>query len=140
MSPTILGAVVDVAGKVFDRIFPDPVQKAQAQLELFKLQQSGELAELNAEVQLATNQTEINKEEAKSTDRFVSGWRPFIGWICGSGLAVQFIVGPMVTFGAHLAGATIDFPALDMGTLLTLLAGMLGLGTMRTFEKVKGTK
>lgn len=139
MNP-IVDTVVGIAGKVLDRIFPDPVAQANARLELLKMQQSGEIEQLHADVQLATNQAEINKEEAKSTNIWVSGWRPFIGWVCGSGLAVQFLVGPMATFLAGLMGHVLLFPVLDMGTLLTLLLGMLGLGGMRTYEKIKGTK
>jgi len=125
-------------GKVLDRLLPDPAAKASAQIELLKLQQEGALKELDAEVSLAQQQSDVNKIEAGSTDKFTSRWRPFIGWVCGTGLAVQFIVSPFVTWGSRLAGHPVDFPALDMGTLLTLLLGMLGLGGMRTVEKMKG--
>lgn len=125
--------LLEIGSKVIDRIFPDPVQKAQAQLELVKLQQSGELAQLAADTQLAAGQLDINKVEAASSSLFVSGWRPFIGWICGIGLGTQFIVAPLADPWYHI-------PTLDLSTLLTLLLGMLGLGVMRSVEKVKGTK
>jgi hypothetical protein len=71
---------------------------------------------------------------------FVAGWRPFIGWVCGFSLAIS-ILGPMCSYLAALAGHTgIVFPSQDTGTMMTLLGGMLGLGGMRTYEKVSGLK
>lgn len=129
---------IPLIGKVLDRLIPDPAAKAQAQLDLLKMQQSGELAQLAADTDLAKGQTDVNKQEAASTNTFVSGWRPFIGWVCGLGMASQFVIGPLFTWGATLYGHPTAFPVLDMGTLLTLLFGMLGLGSMRTVEKING--
>ena len=118
-------AALDIGGKLIDRLWPDPTQRDAAKLELLKLQQSGELAGI-------TGQVEINKIEAASASVFVSGWRPFIGWICGAGLGYQFLVYPiLVAFVPKIV-------QLDMGTLLTLLVGMLGLGAYRTTEKLRG--
>jgi len=83
-------------------------------------------------------QADVNKVEAANPKVFIAGWRPFIGWVCGTGLATQFIVGPFVTWIASLSGRPVAFPALDMGTLLTLLMAMLGFGGMRTYEKISG--
>lgn len=94
---------------------------------------------LAADTQLAQMQADVNKQEAASANIFVAGWRPFIGWVCGTGLLVQFLVGPLATWIAGLAGKPIQFPQLDLGTLLTLLLGMLGLGAMRSYDKVNGT-
>lgn len=124
--------------KIIDKVIPDPAAKAAAQLELIRLQQSGELAQLTAETELAKGQNAVNLTEAGSASFFVSGWRPFIGWVCGAGLAMQFLVGPIATWFAALAGRALAFPALDLGTLMTLLFGMLGLGAMRTKEKMEG--
>jgi hypothetical protein len=129
--------LIGLGGKLIDSLFPDPFEKAKAQLELLKLQSQGKLAELAAEVQLATSQANINAEEAKSDSLFKSGWRPFIGWVCGSGLALQFIIGPLLSWGSRLVGYPIDLPALDLSVILTLLFGMLGLGALRTYEKTK---
>jgi hypothetical protein len=105
-------------------------------LKKIKLQLAGKLQDqLNAQLQ---GQLDINKQEASSTSMFVAGWRPFIGWICGIGLGVQFIVNPIVTWIAALAKHAVQFPSLDLGTLMTLLFGMLGLGALRTYEKVQG--
>jgi hypothetical protein len=126
-----ISAALDIGGKVIDRLWPDPSQAAAAKLELMKMQQSGELAQI-------TGQLDVNKVEAASASVFVAGARPFVMWVCSAGLAIQFIVGPLLTWGAALAGHPIAFPQLDMGTLMTLLAGMLGLGGMRTVEKLNG--
>lgn len=127
-----------VIGKVLDRVIPDPAAKAQAQLDLIKLQQAGEFKELDAQLQVTLEQIKVNAIEAQSSDFFRGGWRPFVGWVCGVGLAVQFLIAPIATWVAALMGHALAFPPLDMGTLMTLLAGMLGLGTLRTAEKVKG--
>lgn len=125
-------ALVDVGGKLIDRFWPDPATANAAKLELFKAQQSGELQVLANDTLLAKAQIDTNTEEAKSPSLFVSGWRPYIGWICGTGLGYQFLVYPiLVAFVPKIV-------QLDMGTLITLLAGMLGLGAMRTTEKIKG--
>ena len=119
--------LLGVAGKILDKVIPDPVARANAQVELLKVHQAGQLAQI-----------ELNKTEAAHTSVFVSGWRPFIGWVCGTAFAFQFVAAPLLTWAATLYGNPVAFPSLDMGTLLTLLLGMLGLGGMRTAEKVKG--
>lgn len=93
---------------------------------------------LAADQARAQMQADVNKTEAASTSIFVAGWRPFIGWVCGIGLLTQFLINPIATWIAALCGKTLQFPTLDLGTLVTLLFGMLGLGAMRTFEKVNG--
>ena len=95
------------------------------------------MAEKHAQ-ELAKGQLAINKEEAKSGNIFVAGWRPFIGWSCGVALVWHFIAGPFIFFFAGLFGATLrPLPEFDMGSLMTVLMGMLGLGGLRTFEKYK---
>ena len=95
------------------------------------------MAEKHAQ-ELAKGQLAINKEEAKSSNIFVAGWRPFIGWSCGFALVWHFIGDPFIIFFAALFGATLTpLPEFDMGSLMTVLMGMLGLGSLRTFEKYK---
>jgi Holin of 3TMs, for gene-transfer release len=132
MDLTGLGSVFDFGSKVIDKIWPDPAQRDAAKLELFKAQQAGEFKEMDQVFQLAQAQIGVNTEEAKSPSVFTSGWRPYIGWICGTGLAYQFLIYPVLI--AYIP----KIVQLDMGTLLTLLLGMLGLGAMRTTEKIKG--
>ena len=126
-----LSALLDIGGKVIDRVWPDPEKAAAAKLELFKMQQSGELAAM-------AGQLDINKTEAANPSVFVSGWRPFIGWVCGSGFAIQFVIGPMAEWGSAVYGHPVKFPQMDMSTMMPLLLGMLGLGAMRTAEKMQG--
>lgn len=132
MSLDPVSAVLDIGGKLIDRLWPDPATRDAAKLELFKAQQSGELQILANDTLLAKAQIEVNVEEAKSPSLLVSGWRPSIGWVCSGGLAYQFIVYPIAIAWVP------KIVQLDMGTLLTLLFGMLGLGAMRTTEKLKG--
>ena len=95
------------------------------------------MAEKHAQ-ELAKGQLAINKEEAKSSNIFVAGWRPFIGWSCGFALVWHFIAAAFIIFFAALFGATLPpLPEFDMGSLMTVLMGMLGLGSLRTFEKYK---
>jgi len=124
-----VSALFEVGSKVLDRVLPDPAQQAAAKLELLKLQQNGELAQI-------TGQMEINKVEAASSSLFVSGWRPSIGWVCGAGFAVQFVIGPLAEWGSALYGHPVKFPQMDTGTMMPLLLGMLGLGGLRTAEKL----
>ena len=91
---------------------------------------------LSAEVQLALAQIKLNTKEAAHTSVFVSGWRPFVGWVGALGFAMMAIVFPLLMFFFPEAGA----PDLDSGLVLTILGGMLGIGGLRTFEKVKGVE
>lgn len=138
MSFDPVSIALDLGGKLIDRIWPDPAQAAAAKLKLFELNQSGELAHLAADTDLVKGQLAVNAAEAANTNIFVAGWRPAVGWVCAAGLFSQFIVRPFFMFVANLIHISADFPTLDMGTLLTLLAGMLGLGYMRTQEKLSG--
>jgi hypothetical protein len=131
MSLDPISAALDLGNTLISRIFPDPAQANEAKLELLKLQQSGELATMTA-------QTDINKEEAKSASILVSGWRPFVGWVCGSAFALHFLLLPLANFFMVANGQKEVVLAFDMQTLLTVLMGLLGLGGMRTYEKVQG--
>lgn len=126
-----LAIVTELGAKLIDKLFPDPKQKAEATLRLMELQQSGDLAQI-------AGQIELDKMEASNPKLFVSGWRPFVGWVCASGLAIQFILAPVLEWGSTLAGTPLKLPPLDMSVMLTLLVGMLGLGGMRTVERLNG--
>ena len=138
MNPLLLTGIFDVGTKLIDRLFPNQADKDKAKLELLTLQQNGELKVLESEVQLALGQLAVNKAEAESTDPFRAGWRPFIGWVCGMGLAFQFVVRPLANWTIAIQGSTTFLPGLELETLMTLLFGMLGLGAYRTVEKTKG--
>jgi hypothetical protein len=119
-------ALLGLGGKLIDKLIPDPAARDAAKLELLKLQQSGELAAMLA-------QTEINKVEAANPSVFVSGWRPAIGWVCALAMAYQYLLRPFLAAFYPV----LTFPGLD-DNLWQLLAGMLGLGGLRTFEKLNG--
>lgn len=136
MNPLVLSGIFELGKGLIDRFFPDPEKKAQAQLELLKMQQAGELAELASATDLAKLQIQVNVEEAKSTNWFVAGWRPFVGWTCGVGLAYVAVVEPIGRFVAAVwFGYQGSFPVIDTSLTMQVLLGMLGLGAFRTFEK-----
>lgn len=133
---TGLGSVFDFGSKIIDKIFPDPAQRDEAKLQLAKLDDQGELREFELIKESNKNQAEINKVDAASDKFFQYGWRPFIGWICGCGLGYQFLFQPIFTWIGSFKGLP-PAPTLELGDLITLLGGMLGLSGLRTFEKTK---
>ena len=138
MSFDPLSALFDLGKTAIDKIWPNPVEAAAELRKLKEMQQRGDLAELNAQVQLITGQLDINKIEAASKSIFVAGWRPFIGWVCGFGLAYAAIIEPLMRFIATMLDYTGEFPVIDTSITMQVLLGMLGLGMMRTREKEKG--
>lgn len=123
-------AILGIGEKVIDRLWPDPLQAATAKLELMKLQQSGELAQI-------VGQVEINKVEAANTSLWVAGWRPFVGWVCGVAFAYKFVIAPFAVLILNIYGKSIQLPVLDFTEMSTILLGMLGIGGLRTIEKIK---
>ena len=117
-----LNVVAGIIDKVADKIDEFTLDKA-------------EKAQLIQEINKA--QIEVNKVEANSNSLFVSGWRPFVGWTCGIALCYHFVLQPFLTFVLYSFGHQIILPTFDMGTLTTILMGMLGLGGLRSYEKVK---
>jgi hypothetical protein len=131
-------ALIPLIGTIVEKAIPDPQAQADAKLRVMELAQSGELAVLDADLKMALGQMEINKAEAQ-TDMFRGGWRPATGWTCVAGLAYQFILQPLLPWVVAVFGGTVPpLPAIDNETLMVLLTGMLGLGGLRTFERVKG--
>lgn len=138
MAP-VLAAILPTVLEVIGRAIPDPQAKAQAQLELMKMQQSGELAELQAGVQLATAQLDVNKAEAASGSKWASGWRPLIGYVCGFALAFQYVLAPMLLWAAALGHYDIHPPDIGLDdSLWELVTLMLGMGGWRSLDKIKG--
>lgn len=134
---TGLGAAFDFGSKIIEKIWPNPADREKAKIELFKLQQQGEFKQLDAMLEAGRQQAEINKVEAANASVFVAGWRPFIGWICGTALAAHFIAVPTFAWLARIKGWP-EPPELDLGDLFMLLGGMLGFGGLRSFDKLKG--
>jgi hypothetical protein len=133
MWPTL----IPILGSLLDKLFPDPSAAAAAKLQVMQMAQTGELAQLTADTNLALGQVEINKVEAASSSLFVAGWRPFVGWICGFAFAFKFVLGPLVAMLLTAAGYPVVLPVMDFTEMSTILLGMLGLGALRTVEKVK---
>ena len=117
-----LNVVAGIIDKVADRIDDFTLDKT-------------EKAQLIQEINKA--QLEVNKVEANSNSLFVAGWRPFVGWTCGIALCYHFVLQPFLVFLLYSFGYQVALPVFDMTTLTTILLGMLGLGGMRSLEKVK---
>ena len=95
--------------------------------------------EIKTEIQRANlAQIDVNKAEAQHRSIFVAGWRPFIGWICAVAMGYHFVLQPIIVFVLSANGVNYDLPEFDMGSLMTIVMGILGLGGMRSFEKYKG--
>jgi len=135
----MLNVLIPAITGIIDKLIPDPQAAADAKLKALEMAQKGELAALDADLRLALGQMEVNKAEA-TTDVFRGGWRPFCGWVCGAGLAYTFLLKPLLPWAVGLFGVAVPLlPAIDSDALMALLFGMLGLGGLRTYEKVKKT-
>lgn len=121
-------AVFGIGKEIIERIWPDPADRQKAMIELEKLKQNGDLAQIS-----------VNLQEAKHRSVFVAGWRPFIGWVCGGAFTYAYVVQPIALFLTTLAGVNMTaLPELQMAEMIPVLMGMLGLGSLRTYEKFKG--
>ena len=126
-----LDALLGIGSKLIDKFFPDPAAADAAKAQLLQMQVNGELAQM-------AGQLEINKVEAANANLFVSGWRPAIGWVCAMALAYQYLLRPLLSWATIAAGYNFPvMPGLD-DNLWQLMMGMLGMGGLRTFEKVSG--
>ena len=128
----MIQALIGPVTGLLDKFIEDKDQKAKLAHEI------ATMSERHAQEALLA-QVEINKAEAASGSLFKGGWRPAVGWVCAIAFAYHFILKDLLVFGASLAGYELpDLPEFDMGTLLTVLGGMLGIGSLRTYEKQKG--
>ena len=124
MDITGIGAVSDLASTVINKIWPDKSEEEKQQLA--------------AAVMVVQGQLDINKVEAANPSVFVSGWRPFIGWVCGSACAWNWIGLPIAKMALVLWGHPLDLAAANLTEMMPVLLGMLGLGSLRTLEKING--
>jgi hypothetical protein len=124
MSLDPLSAGMDLASTVIQKIWPD--------------KSAAEAQQLAVAVQLVQAQIDVNKIEAASPSVFVSGWRPFIGWVCGCACAWNWIGLSIVKAGLEVFGHPITLAPADLTEMMPVLLGMLGLGVLRTVEKVRG--
>lgn len=130
MNPLVLGPVLEFGGRLLERLFPDPQEKAKAELQMLALSQEADLKIILAQI-------EVNAREAQHASIFVAGWRPFTGWTCGAGLAFATIVYPLLSWLARVRGWPAP-PTLDTDVLMYVLGGLLGIGGLRSIEKIKG--
>lgn len=128
----MLQMLIGPIAALLDKVIPDAGERAKLAHEI------ATMAERQAH-EIALAQIEVNKEEAKSDNLFKSGWRPFIGWVCGAAFAYHFVGQPVIIFVLAYFGLPAPaLPEFDMMSLMTVLGGLLGLGGLRTFEKYKG--
>ena len=115
-------APIDAIGNTFDKLFTSDEERLQAEAVLTKIAQKPHIL-----------QAEINKIEAGHRSLFVAGWRPAIGWVCAIGLMFPFLINPIIQWYTGHPG-----PNLPLEALMTLVVSLLGLGGLRTVEKLKG--
>ena len=125
----IAESIVGVAGTVLNKFVADKDLKAKLEHELKTACHSANLAQID-----------LNKQEAAHQSMFVAGWRPFVGWTCGIALAYHFVLSPILAFVLVLAGIDTPMPVFEFSQLSTILMGMLGLGGLRSYEKMKGVQ
>jgi len=123
----MLQALIGPVSGLLDKFIEDKDQKASLAHEI------ATMSERHAQ-ELAKGQLEVNKAEAASGSFFRGGWRPAVGWICVAGFGVNFLISPIA------AGFGFIVPQADTAVMLPVLMGMLGLGGLRTVEKVRGLK
>lgn len=129
--PAFLIGLLPLLGKALEKVIPDPEARQAWITDFFSKLQQSDLAQLD-----------VNKAEASHQSIFVAGWRPFIGWVGGAAIAWQFVLKPMIlAFGGYFSEAfrtaVLNAPSLDQN-MWELITAMLGIGAMRSFEKIKG--
>jgi hypothetical protein len=132
-------ALIPAISQLLDKIIPNPEEREKAKIELIKAERASDIEELRIAISADQMQADINKAEAGSNNLFIAGWRPFIGWVCGVAFAYHFIIQPVLAFAIANNGGKAELPTFDMQSLSTVLMGMLGLGGLRTIEKIKGS-
>ena len=113
---------VTAVGNAFDQLFTSDEERQAGQIVLERLRQAPHIL-----------QGEVTKIEAQHRSVFVAGWRPFIGWVCGSGLAFTFVINPVIQWSTGQAG-----PAMPTEAMTSMVVTLLGLGGLRTYEKLQG--
>jgi hypothetical protein len=135
----------DLRSAITGKTVVDPAVMAELALKAEVLEQAAEKARLDFEQKMSEGQTAINAAEAANKSLFVAGWRPAVGWVCVAGMFYTFLLKPLLPWSVdsicqlfNVEFALFPLPEVPMGDLLVLLGGMLGLGGLRTAEKLKG--
>ena len=130
--PAAIEASSNLIDGVVNRIWPDPTEQEKRRIDEMRMQLGHEMA-------MSQAQTSINQFEAQHPSVFVSGWRPFVGWVCAGALCYAAVLEPFLRFVATVVFGYIGgFPVIDTWLTFQVLAGLLGLGAMRTHEKKSG--
>jgi hypothetical protein len=128
---SILKPLISPAINKVLNLIPDQVERERADKEL--------ALELMKAVQIAdSQQMEINKIEAQNPNLFVSGWRPFIGWVGGIAIAWVFLLHPVISYIVAIIDPAIKLPQVETENLLELVFAMLGMAGLRSYEKIRG--
>lgn len=149
MSFDPLSAAFNIGSSLIEKIWPDPARQAEELRKLEELRQTGDIAKLNAHVELMAGQLQINLKEAEHKSLFVAGWRPGVGWVCVVSLAMAYIPKALVITLLWTVQSTMmlfeavdimtfvlpPFPDLGIAELIGLLGSMLGVGIMRSVDK-----
>jgi hypothetical protein len=130
----VLGDILREVGQTVRQVIPDPVKQREFDLKFAELADRADARDN----ELLQGQIEVNKTEAASANLFVAGWRPYIGWTGGVALGYTWIVAPLLKLGFDAAGIGVELPALDPNAIYPIILAMLGVGAMRTVEKLNG--
>ena len=139
MPPFIIPLISPILDKVLSYL-PDPAARAKAALEAQQALQEAQEKEMALIADQNKSQAAIDATEAASTNWFIAGWRPFLGWVLSSSFAWVYVVQPMVAFGFNAAHHPVTLPTIDFSQMSTVLMGMLGLAGLRTYEKSTDTE
>lgn len=131
MSFSGIGEVADLIETGINKIWPDKTETQKAEAKQL-------MAQLEGALELQKAQIEVNAKEAQSNSLWVSGWRPGIGWACAGGFAWVYVLQPAATWVSAALGHPVVLPNVDMTSMYPVMLGMLGLGGMRSFERLKG--
>jgi roadblock/LC7 domain-containing protein len=129
--PAIVTALLPALGTLVDRLIPDKAEAEKARNQL-------EAQLVTAANAAAMAHVEVTKVEAGHSSVFVAGWRPSIGWVCAAGLAWAFVLAPIASWALVVLGIKAELPAIQFDHLFELVLAMLGIGGLRTFEKLRG--
>lgn len=135
--------IIEAAHGLIGMFKVDDTVKAQMNQQLTLENLDIEKTKLASALSLALAQADINKQEAESTSWFIAGWRPAVGWVCVAGLAYDLILAPFLQFGLaafHWTPKGIPLPSLDSASITALLIPLLGLGALRTTEKIQNAE
>lgn len=142
----VIDSIFDLGKSAIDKIWPDPIKRAEEMRKLEELKQKGNIEELNAHVKLMLGQMEVNKAEAQSNSLLATSWRPLCGIFGALSLGYAGLIYPILVWVWTLLQALGYIPMemspppyIESDVLLTVVTGMLGIGGFRSFDKMKGT-